>query len=141
MFDEGGSVLYVGKVCNFKNWVSSYFCKSGLVLKIEVLVSKIVLIEVMIIGSEIEVLLFEQNLIKFLWLFYNILLWDDKFYFYIYLLFYSDYLLLIFCCGCIKKGGGIWFGFFLSFGVVKESFNVLQKVFCIRFCSESYFNN
>ena len=141
MYDGGGNVLYVGKARNLKNRVSSYFRKSGLAPKTEALVSKIESIEVTITGSETEALLLEQNLIKSLRPPYNILLRDDKSYPYIYLSSHSDYPSLTFRRGRTKKGGGTWFGPFPSSGAVKESLNVLQKVFRIRNCSESFFRN
>ncbi|MDO3722077.1 excinuclease ABC subunit UvrC [Marinobacter sp. chi1] len=141
MYDRGGDVLYVGKARNLKKRVSSYFRKSGLAPKTEALVGKIAAIEVTITGSETEALLLEQNLIKSLRPPYNILLRDDKSYPYIYLSSHSDYPSLTFRRGRTKKGGGTWFGPFPSSGAVKESLNVLQKVFRIRNCNESYFRN
>src|SRR5690606_28874501 len=141
MYDDTGGVLYVGKARNLRKRVSSYFRKSGLAPKTEALVSKIAAIEVTITGSETEALLLEQNLIKSLRPPYNILLRDDKSYPYIYLSSHSDYPSLTFRRGRTKKGGGTWFGPFPSSGAVKESLNILQKVFRIRSCSESYFRN
>ncbi|MBZ2168195.1 excinuclease ABC subunit UvrC [Marinobacter sp. F4216] len=141
MYDRVGDVLYVGKARNLKKRVSSYFRKSGLAPKTEALVGKIAAIEVTITGSETEALLLEQNLIKSLRPPYNILLRDDKSYPYIYLSSHSDYPSLTFRRGRTKKGGGTWFGPFPSSGAVKESLNVLQKVFRIRNCNESYFRN
>ncbi|HLV77253.1 MAG TPA: excinuclease ABC subunit UvrC [Marinobacter sp.] len=141
MYDSAGNILYVGKASNLKKRVSSYFRKSGLAPKTEALVSRIQSIEVTITGSETEALLLEQNLIKSLRPPYNILLRDDKSYPYIYLSSHSDYPSLTFRRGRTRKGGGTWFGPFPSSGAVKESLNVLQKVFRIRDCSESYFRN
>ncbi|MBC7183257.1 MAG: excinuclease ABC subunit UvrC, partial [Marinobacter sp.] len=141
MYDEGGSVLYVGKARNLKKRVGSYFRKTGLAPKTEALVSRIASIEVTITGSETEALLLEQNLIKSLRPPYNILLRDDKSYPYIYLSSHGDYPSLTFRRGRTKKGGGTWFGPFPSSGAVKESLNILQKVFRIRNCSESFFRN
>ncbi|RMJ01939.1 UvrABC system protein C [Marinobacter litoralis] len=141
MYDSAGEILYVGKARNLKNRVSSYFRKTGLAPKTEALVGKIHSIEVTITGSETEALLLEQNLIKSLRPPYNILLRDDKSYPYIYLSSHSDYPSLTFRRGRTKKGGGTWFGPFPSSGAVKESLNILQKVFKIRSCDESYFRN
>ena len=141
MYDGAGNILYVGKARNLKKRVSSYFRKTGLAPKTEALVGKIESIEVTITGSETEALLLEQNLIKSLRPPYNILLRDDKSYPYIYLSSHSDYPSLTFRRGRTKKGGGTWFGPFPSSGAVKESLNILQKVFRIRSCSESYFRN
>lgn len=141
MYDAAGSVLYVGKAGNLKKRVSSYFRTTGLAPKTEALVAKIASIEVTITGSETEALLLEQNLIKSLRPPYNILLRDDKSYPYIYVSAHSDYPSLTYRRGRTKKGGGTWYGPFPSSGAVKESLNVLQKVFRIRSCSESYFSN
>src|SRR5690554_7089827 len=74
MYDDTGGILYVGKARNLKKRVGSYFRKTGLAPKTEALVGKIDSIEVIIIGSETEALLLEQNLIKSLRPPYNILL-------------------------------------------------------------------
>jgi excinuclease ABC subunit C len=141
MYDGTGGILYVGKARNLKKRVSSYFRKSGLAPKTEALVSRIESIEVTITGSETEALLLEQNLIKSLRPPYNILLRDDKSYPYIYRSAHDDYPSLTFRRGRTKKGGGTWYGPFPSSGAVKESLNILQKIFRIRSCSESYFRN
>ncbi|MDX1755569.1 MAG: excinuclease ABC subunit UvrC [Marinobacter sp.] len=141
MYDASGKVLYVGKARNLRKRVGSYFRKSGLAPKTEALVARIQSIEVTVTGSETEALLLEQNLIKSLRPPYNILLRDDKSYPYIYLSSHEDYPSLTFRRGRSKKGKGTWFGPFPSSGAVKESLNLLQKVFKIRSCSESYFRN
>ncbi|WP_323752291.1 excinuclease ABC subunit UvrC [Marinobacter sp.] len=141
MYDSAGAILYVGKARNLKNRVSSYFRKTGLAPKTEALVGKIQSVEITVTGSETEALLLEQNLIKSLRPPYNILLRDDKSYPYIYLSSHDDYPSLTFRRGRTKKGGGTWFGPFPSSGAVKESLNILQKVFKIRSCNESYFKN
>ncbi|OEY67424.1 excinuclease ABC subunit UvrC [Marinobacter sp. X15-166B] len=141
MYDSGGAILYVGKAGNLKKRVSSYFRASGLSTKTDALVSRIDRIEVTITGSETEALLLEQNLIKSLRPPYNILLRDDKSYPYIYLSSHADYPSLTLRRGRMKKDRGTWFGPFPSSGAVKESLNVLQKIFRIRDCSDSFFSN
>lgn len=140
MFDVDVKFFYVGKVKSLKKCLVSYFCKFGLVLKIVVLVVWIVQVEIIIIVNEIEVLLLEQMLIKEWWLFYNILLWDDKFYFFVFFFSEDEYLWLFLYCG-VKKCKGCYFGFYLSVGVICESFNLLQKVFFVCQCEDSYFCN
>src|SRR5690606_9602670 len=91
--------------------------------------------------SETDALLLEQNLIKSLRPAHNILLRDDKSYPFIYLSSHSDYPSLTFRRGRTKKGVGTWYGPFPSSEVVKERLTLLQKVFRIRSCNESYFRN
>ncbi|MGP4843117.1 excinuclease ABC subunit UvrC [Marinobacter sp. 1Y8] len=141
MLDAEGQILYVGKARNLKNRVSSYFRKSGLSTKTEALVARIAGIEITITGSETEALLLEQNLIKSIRPPYNILLRDDKSYPYIYLSSHDSYPSLTFRRGRTRKGKGTWYGPFPSSGAVRESLNVLQKIFKIRDCSDSYFSN
>lgn len=140
MFDEAGEVLYVGKAKNLKNRLTSYFRGSGLDNKTIALVNRIVDIEITITGSEIEALLLEQNLIKEKRPPYNILLRDDKSYPYIYLSAEDDYPRLSFHRGAKKKKGR-YFGPFPSAGAVRENLSLLQKIFHVRQCEDSYFRN
>ncbi|MFT5321535.1 MAG: excinuclease ABC subunit C [Pseudohongiellaceae bacterium] len=140
MFDEQGDVLYVGKAKNLKNRLTSYFRGSGLDNKTIALVSRIADIEITITGSEIEALLLEQNLIKEKRPPYNILLRDDKSYPYIFLSAKDDYPRLSFHRGAKKKSGR-YFGPFPSAGAVRENLALLQKIFHVRQCEDSYFNN
>ncbi|WP_432698696.1 excinuclease ABC subunit UvrC [Marinobacterium sp. YM272] len=140
MFDAEDGILYVGKARNLKNRVSSYFRASGLTTKTIALVSKIARIEVTITNSETEALLLEQNLIKELRPPYNILLRDDKSYPYILITEKETYPAVRFQRGA-KKGKGRFFGPFPSGGAVRESLNLMQKVFLIRQCDDSFFRN
>ena len=141
MFDANGDILYVGKAGNLRKRLASYFRKQGQAVKTQSLVSRIADIQVTVTASETEALLLEQNLIKSLRPPYNILLRDDKSYPYIYLSNHSDYPSLTFRRGKSKRDKGTFFGPFPSGGAVRESLNILQKVFRIRNCSESYFRN
>ena len=140
MFDEQGKVLYVGKARNLKNRVSSYFRASGLATKTMAMVAKIHHIETTVTKSETEALLLEQNLIKTDRPPYNILLRDDKSYPFVHLSTQNTFPRLSFHRG-LKKGAGKYFGPFPSAAAVRDSLNVLQKLFLIRQCDESYFKN
>lgn len=140
MFDAEGEVLYVGKARNLKNRVTSYFRASGLQAKTMALVAKIARIEVTVTGSETEALLLEQSLIKELRPPYNIVLRDDKSYPFIYLTGHKEYPRLTFHRGSKAKTGR-YFGPFPSAYAVRDSLNILQKVFQLRNCDDTYFKN
>ena len=140
MFDAQGKVLYVGKARNLKNRVSSYFRASGLATKTMAMVAKIHHIETTVTKSETEALLLEQNLIKNDRPPYNILLRDDKSYPFVHISTQNTFPRLSFHRG-LKKGAGKYFGPFPSAAAVRDSLNVLQKLFLIRQCDESYFKN
>lgn len=139
MFGAEGEVLYVGKAKNLKNRVSSYFSASGLTSKTLALVSKIARIQVTITRTEIEALLLEQNLIKQNMPPYNILLRDDKSYPYIFL---SDgEFPRLACHRGAKRDKGSYFGPFPNAHSVRESLALLQRMFKVRQCEDSYFSN
>lgn len=140
MYDGDGNILYVGKAKNLKNRVSSYFRTSGLSTKTRALVARIRRIEVTVTGSETEALLLEQNLIKQQRPPYNILLRDDKSYPYIFISDREAFPAIAFQRGTGRKNGR-YFGPYPSSGAVRESLNLLQKVFRIRQCEDSFFRN
>ena len=140
MLDEGNVVIYVGKAKNLKKRVTSYFRASGLANKTMAMVSKISNIEVIVTGSETEALLLEQNLIKSLRPAYNIQLRDDKSYPYILLTDKDKYPRLSFYRGSRKRKGR-FFGPYPSAHATRETLQVLQKVFRVRQCEDSYFKN
>jgi excinuclease ABC subunit C len=140
MLDQQADVLYVGKAKNLKNRVSSYFRASGLTNKTVALVSKIDQVEITVTHSETEALLLEHNLIKTLKPPYNILLRDDKSYPYIVLSKDKDYPRMGSYRGAHRKDRNL-FGPYPSGGAVRESLNLLQKMFKIRSCEESFFKN
>jgi len=140
MYDAADKILYVGKAKNLRNRVSSYFRSTGLSPKTQALVARIQRIEVTVTGSETEALLLEQNLIKQQRPPYNILLRDDKSYPYIFISDRDAFPALQF-----KRGGGKqkgrYFGPYPSSHAVRESLNLLQKIFQIRQCDDSFFRN
>ncbi|MBE9516194.1 MAG: excinuclease ABC subunit UvrC [Proteobacteria bacterium] len=139
MLDKDETVLYVGKARNLRNRVSSYFRSSGLSNRIQSMVSQVTHIEITVTHTENEALLLENNLIKSLLPRYNVLLRDDKSYPYIYL---SDHEFpeLRYHRGA-KKGKGKYFGPYPSSSSARESLNLLQKLFAVRQCRDSYFSN
>ncbi|MGK0442613.1 MAG: excinuclease ABC subunit C [Pseudohongiellaceae bacterium] len=140
MYDANNKILYVGKAKNLKNRLASYFRSSGLPVKTRALVAKIQTIQVTVTHTEAEALILEQNLIKKHRPPYNILMRDDKSYPYIYLSTNDEYPQLSFHRG-VKRGKGRYFGPYPSSGAVRESLKLLQKVFKVRQCDNSYFSN
>ena len=139
MLDARGEVLYVGKARNLRRRVSSYFRATGLAARTGAMMRQVHNMEVTVTHTESEALLLENNLIKSLRPRYNIVLRDDKSYPYIFL---SDqpFPRLAFHRGA-KREGGRYFGPFPSAFSVRESLNLLQKVFPVRQCEDSFFRN
>jgi len=140
MLNEAGDVIYVGKARNLKNRVGSYFRASGLTSKTLAMVNKIRNIEITVTNTETEALLLEQTLIKSHRPTYNIQLRDDKSYPYILLTSGDSYPRLGFYRGRRKRSGR-FFGPYPSANATRETLQVLQKVFKVRQCQDSYFNN
>ena len=140
MLDHNGKTLYIGKAKNLKNRLASYFRASGLSTKTLALVGKIADIQLTVTHSETEALLLEQNLIKDRKPPYNILLRDDKSYPFIYISADSDFPRMDSCRGR-KRLKGQFFGPYPSSHAVRESLQLLQKIFKIRQCTDTYFRN
>ena len=140
MLDNNHIVIYIGKAKNLHNRINSYFRKSGQSPKTIVMVNQIARIEILITHTESEALLLENNLIKSLKPRYNILLRDDKSYPYIFLSTHDTFPRLAFHRGSRKKKGR-YFGPYPNSHSVKNSLNVLQKLFPVRQCEDSFYKN
>ena len=140
MLNVDGDILYVGKAKNLKKRVSSYFNRSNISTRIQSMVRLIRNIQVTVTNTEAEALLLEHNLIKEHRPKYNILLRDDKTYPYVYLSSQQAYPGLSFHRGAKKKQGE-FFGPYASVGAVRDTLNLLQKVFKVRQCNDSFFKN
>lgn len=139
MLGADGEVLYVGKARNLKRRVASYFQRSDGSAKTQALVAHIRRIEYTVTHTENEALILENTLIKQHRPRYNILLRDDKSYPYIYLS-EEQFPRLSFHRGR-KAGKGRYFGPFPSSAAVRESLNMLQKLFPVRQCEDVFFRN
>ncbi|HEY8157644.1 MAG TPA: excinuclease ABC subunit UvrC [Methylobacter sp.] len=140
MLNEQGEIIYIGKAKNLKNRVSSYFKKPTASTKQHRMVSKIAAIEVTVTHTEGEALLLECQQIKRHKPQYNICLRDDRSYPYIFLSTEHDFPQITLHRG-VKKKRGKYFGPYPGIGAIKETLKLLQRIFPIRQCDDSIYNN
>ncbi|MGD9604404.1 MAG: excinuclease ABC subunit UvrC [Gammaproteobacteria bacterium] len=141
MLDASRSVIYVGKARDLRKRVSSYFNRSvGHSPKVLAMVEQIRDIEVVVTRNETEALILESNLIKELRPRYNIVLRDDKSYPYIYVNTSDRFPRLAFHRGA-RNAEGRYFGPYPNAGAVRATINLLQKLFLVRQCEDTYFRN
>lgn len=140
MLDAQERVLYVGKAGNLKNRLSSYFRGQVDSPKTRVMLTRVADVQLAITHTEAEALLLEHTLIKEHRPRYNVLLRDDKSYPYIYLSTQDEYPRLAFHRGS-TRGPGQYFGPYPSSTAVRNTLYLIQKLFRVRQCSDSYFRN
>lgn len=137
MHDETDAIIYVGKAISLKNRVRQYFQTSrNKGPKIERMVTKIRRFEYIVTDSELEALVLECNLIKEHRPKYNTMLTDDKTYPFIKVTTAEEYPRILFS-RTMKKDKNKYFGPYTSAGAVKDTIELLQKIYRIRTCNRS----
>ncbi|MEZ5761427.1 MAG: excinuclease ABC subunit UvrC [Paracoccaceae bacterium] len=140
MLDAEGRVLYVGKARNLKARVSNYARPSGHSARIARMIHATASMMFLTTRTETEALLLEQNLIKQLKPYFNVLLRDDKSFPNILVSKETDFAQIKKHRGA-KKEKGSYYGPFASAGAVNRTLNQLQKVFLLRNCSDAMFSS
>ena len=137
MRDAADGILYVGKAVNLHNRVRSYFRENiGRGPMIDKMVTLIARFEYIVTDSELEALVLENNLIKEHSPKYNTLLKDDKTYPYIKVTMGEDYPRILFSRQ-MKKDKSRYYGPYTSAAAVKDTIELLNKLFCLRTCNRS----
>lgn len=137
MHDEKDAIIYVGKAISLKNRVRQYFQSSrNKTVKIEQMVTKIRRFEYIVTDSEVEALVLECNLIKEYRPKYNTMLTDDKTYPYIRVTVNEDFPRVM-LSRTMKKDKSKYFGPYTSGGAVKDTIELIQKIYKIRTCNRN----
>lgn len=138
-FDKNGKIIYVGKAKNLKKRVSSYFMKKHEFNKTAVLVSKICDIKHIVVNTEEDALLLENNLIKKLQPRYNILLKDDKTY--PWIVIKNEPFPRVFQTRNVIKDGSLYFGPFTSSFLVRALLDLFKQLYPLRTCNLNLSNS
>ena len=140
MYNAHDDIIYVGKAKNLKNRLSSYFQKTIDSAKTRVMVAQIANVEFTVTANPADALILEHNLIKEHRPRYNVLLRDDKSYPYIYISTRDEYPRVSYQRGSRKRPGK-YIGPYPNAWAVKKSLRLVQKLFRVRQCEDSYFRN
>ena len=133
--DKKGDIIYIGKAKNLKKRVSSYFNKSNNNSKNQIMISKAVDVDTLIVRNEVEALLTEANLIKIHKPRYNVFLKDDKTFPYIIITNEPFPRVEIIRKKNLKKDGNLYFGPYTDVNYLRSILKVLHQVFPLRTCS------
>ncbi len=137
--DKYGEIIYVGKAISLRNRVRSYFRSTErLPVKVQALVKEIDEFEYIIVGSEMEALILENNLIKKNMPRFNVLLRDDKTYPYIKVTTNDDFARVVKTRRVVNDGGK-YFGPYTDVGAVNQLINLINKLYPIKKCSSRRF--
>jgi excinuclease ABC subunit C len=140
MLNAKNKIIYVGKALDLRRRVSSYFKSTHSDAKTASMMPLVADVEITVTNTEAEALILEYNLIKRHKPRFNVTLRDDKSYPYIYVSTKHPFPRLQFHRGP-RKGKGRYFGPYPNASAVRKTLNELQKLFLVRQCQDSYFNN